>query len=308
MWRDLPAELKVKILQYLPFRSLMRFMLLSRESFLLASKARIKMERIQLEAKRANAVFPVNNMCLIVLRNIPGSYEEYKFNFFPDSMGGCIVQRSGARSVHYDQDYEFTAIEILFHFTDFLNVQFLEIILHFLTPGVAHALKMFSTSTLLAERFKLVTSDSSIIHKLLPYVGRNTFSIEITGAPSTEFFDYEVVQTVQDLHVYQKAELFDEQLSRLQATSLSISSPHINSFSINGLITQWLRGERTIVCMRFCTTKMFLWDILLEGIDPAKIEDVDVPGEFDITKSLHSGHGNLRIRNSGGYCELKYYS
>ncbi|CAJ0593374.1 unnamed protein product [Cylicocyclus nassatus] len=313
VWGDLPAELKVETLRYLPLTSLMQFMMLSKESFLLVKKVKIKVENIRIAGKtiritRAHQVPLDNSMRLRIMCKVSGSSEVCELKFAPDDMGGCFVQRSGVRDLHYDQDYESTALQTLFHFSRFLDVRTLEIVQRILTPGIAHALDKLSTSTLLAQRFRLVTCDSSIISKLLPCLPLHTSSIVLTNAsPDTDFFDHEVIRTVQELHVYSESELFDEQLRRLQATSLNLYSSHITSSSINALITQWLKGERVIACMSFCIDRVLQWDDLLKGVDPAIIEDVH--GEAHISrKLLHSRHGNLLVANLVKYCELKYCS
>ncbi|CAJ0593386.1 unnamed protein product [Cylicocyclus nassatus] len=62
-WSELPSELKIKILRYTSFHTVMRFMLLSKESYALASRTKLRIDYIQIsEPERRGTISVTSGM------------------------------------------------------------------------------------------------------------------------------------------------------------------------------------------------------------------------------------------------------
>ncbi|RCN28673.1 F-box domain protein, partial [Ancylostoma caninum] len=145
-WSELPYVLKIKILQYLPYPTIRRFMFLSKECYLLASNAKMQAKVVRLhEQSYRMEMFNIpgekNRLDLVVhwmppdkqlLRN---AHKEYRLSFAEDPNGGCYVEKirsrkgrvSVTRGMHYDEDTYTTAMRVLFCIARFMDILSVEI-------------------------------------------------------------------------------------------------------------------------------------------------------------------------------------
>ncbi|CAJ0593372.1 unnamed protein product [Cylicocyclus nassatus] len=319
-WHDLPVDLKLAILRHLPFTTLMRFMCLSKECYSLASRAKAKVERVMYWYRSHTLGFePPCVHVSITWESVSGfGYDGYVVEIYEHGTTQSVLRRLRGAQIRYDQDFESVAVRLLVHYTKILNVRIVLINQSVMTPGFARALRgQLSTSTLQAKRFGLSTEDGSLISVLLPYLPFHSSSILISNLNhdnvtlGTDIFDHEAIRTAQEFFSSTfKADIYDEQLGKLQASNLGVRSPHITSHSINELILEWFRGERQIAYFRISTDKLLQWDDLLNGANAADVKSVvDAIGGSGVGEVLlHSKYGNLFVRMSAHFCELRRVS
>ncbi|CAJ0593673.1 unnamed protein product [Cylicocyclus nassatus] len=311
-WHDLPAELKVEVLRYLPFQSIMRFMLLSRESYFLASQAKIKVFKVQYRGR---------NQCHILsiawAKHEKESYSWYEVEILQNSAEGSVIIDSKGRRIYCENDADSVGMQVLFHYTKLFDVQDVEIEELVMSSGLYCMLHgQLDGLTLHAKRFTLSTNDNQLISSLIPFLPSHLSSIVIytvhlslnviTTTISSDVFEHEAVRTARELNTESfSADLSDKQICNLKASTLCVSSPHITSRSINQMILQWFKGEREINLIAISTNGDLSWSQLLNEIDPERIQAGSPHGNPDVVaKVLHSDHGNIYIAVCDNYCEM----
>ncbi|CAJ0600342.1 unnamed protein product [Cylicocyclus nassatus] len=293
----------------------MRFMFLSKESHLLALQAKVRVERVIYESLRNGSQSYIDLSVEWSSHRGFGCDNFYKLKIFPKKGGGCVIHHRGGLSIDYEQDIESVGMQLLFHYTKLLDIEFLGIELCVISPGFVHMLReQLSGLTLQANNFSLCIDDNLVILSLIPLIKNHSSSILFSNLEDgvlptlvSEVFDYESVRITRNLSV-NKADLFDEQLCNLQASRLFVSSPHITSHSINYLIRQWFAGEREISLINITINKPLDWDELFNGIDPSNITLLGI-GNLG-AGGIHDGklnfdHGVLSVFLCGTGCILK---
>ncbi|CAJ0593695.1 unnamed protein product [Cylicocyclus nassatus] len=318
-WHDLPAEMKVAVLRYLPFHSLMRFMLLSRESYFLASQAKITVFVFKVHYEK-------KNQCLVLSiawakhgeESYDWCYSWYEVKILQRSAGGSVIIHKKDRRIYCEHDADSVGMQVLFHYTKLFDVQDVEIEDLVMSSGLYCMLHgQLNGLTLHAKRFTLCIGDNQLISSLVPFLPSFS-SIIITYAfkngilttISSDVFDHEAIRTAQYLDTTDfSADLSDKQICNLKASGLHVYSPHITSRSINRMIHQWFKGEREIDFIEIDTDGDLSWNQLLNEIDPRRIQPGREHGYQDygdmVAKVLHSDHdGDIYIAVCDNHCEL----
>ncbi|KAL6729758.1 hypothetical protein Aduo_000786 [Ancylostoma duodenale] len=333
-WCELPDVLKIKILQYLPYPTIRRFMLLSKECYMLASKAKIQAEVVRLREQSYRMEMGIpgekNRMDLVVCWMPPdkqllrGAHKKYRLSFAEDPSGGCYVEKirkrkgrvSVTRGMHYDEDTCTTAMRVLFCLARFLDILSVEIQLCSLYPQIERVLKEEpSSTTLCSNTFEIHTEDRSLIPMLLRFLRPKCRFVIYSGLTSdkmflqTPFFDSDVVRAARDLYIHVETRITDSQITKLQAPVLRINSPYISAWSVNKLILQWMEGKREIIFVQVRATRDLPRNEVFQGIDPAAlITGTEASDGRDYDPSLYtlvrSNRGDLLVYLDTDYCNL----
>ncbi|EYC26104.1 hypothetical protein Y032_0011g1562 [Ancylostoma ceylanicum] len=336
-WSDLPCVLKIKILQYLPYPTIRHFMLLSKESYILASKAKIQAESVRFrEQSYRTEMFGMpgekNRLDLVVCWMPPdkqllrSAHKKYRLSFAEDPNGGCYVEKirkkkgrvSVTRGVHYDEDTYTTAMRVLLGIARFLDILTVEIQLRSLYPQIERVLKEEpSSTTLCSDTFDIRTEDRELVNMFIPFLRPKCrwviFSHGIVEPDriflQTPFFDSDVVRAARDMYIDVKTGITDSQMTKLEAPVLRISSPYLSAWSINKLILQWLEGKRKITFVHIRATRELPKNEVFRDIDPAVLlrggEASDGRGYDPALYTLvRSDHGDLVVYLDTDYCNL----
>ncbi|KIH58259.1 F-box domain protein [Ancylostoma duodenale] len=280
-WCELPDVLKIKILQYLPYPTIRRFMLLSKECYMLASKAKIQAEVVLLREQSYRMEMGIpgekNRMDLVVCWMPPdkqllrGAHKKYRLSFAEDPNGGCYVEKRKIAGLALGSGREKDVCQLREGCTTMKT--------HCsLYPQIERVLKEEpSSTTLCSNTFEIHTEDRSLIPMLLRFLRPKCRFVIYSGLTSdkmflqTPFFDSDVVRAARDLYIHVETRITDSQITKLQAPVLRINSPYISAWSVNKLILQWLEGKREIIFVQVRATRDLPRNEVFQGIDPAAL-------------------------------------
>ncbi|CAJ0593370.1 unnamed protein product [Cylicocyclus nassatus] len=317
-WSELPSELKIKILRYTSFHTVMRFMLLSKESYALASRTKLRIDYIQISEPERRGTLPYEGRVYISVFPILDHFAQLEANFAlqfsPNANfgGSYVAQQIGPREtpstkrLSYDEDYRFKAVQVLLQYAELFDLRAILVSMTSITPSTHELLqKQTMTSQVLTNYLELRTENRALVFDLVRLLPpRCTIVICPNGVVEpdifldSKFFDLDVVKLASDLRISVKSGLTDDQLVRLQANILRISSAYITSAGINRLILDWIAGKRKITDILVKTEKYLRSKEMFHGVAPANLDMIDESVEGGLQDPpfrfcLHSQFGNL---------------
>ncbi|KHJ92853.1 F-box domain protein [Oesophagostomum dentatum] len=298
-WNELPVEVKIQILQYLPFHTLRNFMFLSKDCLAVASNVKISVYGVYFQDKRCiyNTNISNEEASLIILvayehrwKN-PGNSckREYRIIFAGDENGGCFVRRlikrrrfkySKALIRYENETCGSAAFRVFLHLMRNLKSANVTIQKDSIYPEIERVLKEEPSSPPFScERFSVATEDRKLIPLLPKFLAPGcelSFSTSMAIYhdeifADTEFCSSELMRAAPRFETEALVGVTDEQLPYLQASMLSMNAPYITSKGINGMILaslfNWLDGKRKIVRIVLRQTQELKNEVVLDGVD-----------------------------------------
>ncbi|KAL6729821.1 hypothetical protein Aduo_000840 [Ancylostoma duodenale] len=293
-WSELPLQLKITILEYLPYPTLRSFMFLSKECLTLASKLKTEACALMLQHSSFQAVLKKNALDVVVYyippdaTSIPNSHRPYRLTFVEDEEGGCVVKRVRGKKGKFTRDgvrynnetHSSAAIRTFIQLSKGLKAEQLSVEVDAMDPGLERTLKEQSAGpTISCKSFLIRTLERALPPLLLPHLAPGC-KLQVYNYPiqepgdifiNTAFFDTDVMRAAPSFDTETYTGITDEQIALLQARRLYMRAPYVSSCGINKLLLQWLESKRIISGIGLIETKALNRDQVLEGVDPSKI-------------------------------------
>ncbi|RCN51393.1 F-box domain protein [Ancylostoma caninum] len=265
-WTELPVDVKIKILEYIPFPTLRNFMFLSKESYSLVTRLRTLVFNINF-SDMDNFDKVQNFVELAISWPRPGpptrmkTSKYYILHFVDNGKGGCfaerVIEKKGRKytcaGVRYNRSPRFVALSTLFHFSTYMDIRETYIGLSALNPEEEHILMAQPTTTLIAkDEFSITTGTSAIVSPFLrflqPGCRLKIYPLREQGEffLDTPFFDSAVVHASQAIYFHFNTGATDDQIVLFRGYDITMSVPNVTAKAVNRIILEWLEGKREI--------------------------------------------------------------
>ncbi|KAL6729576.1 hypothetical protein Aduo_000619 [Ancylostoma duodenale] len=328
-WNELPFDLRIKILEYIPFPTL-HFMFLSKKSFSLVTRMNTPIFYVHLSNRGIDQEFE-NFVKLSLSWPLPGKTKEEKYprmytlHFVDDGNGGCSVERIPekkgrrfpSRGVHYNRSARFTALATLFHFSTYLDIRAVLAELDSLDPEDEEVFIMQPKATKIArDKFYIATRASTLISSFLPFLEDGCPLVVLPLGQDihlgTSFFDSALVHSSRAIQIEVGNGVTDDQIVLFRAYDITMPAPNVTAKAINRMLLEWLERKRKINFIhlkRLCNVTKE--DILqnVEVVPWQKFVTMIHNGDWwngwaEKSAGLHNGTNFLIVLVDGGSCQL----
>ncbi|KHJ89366.1 F-box domain protein [Oesophagostomum dentatum] len=235
-WNDLPREMKLEILQYLPFPDIRNFAFLSKECLDLAAMLRPELDEMSIEA--------------LERRQTTTSKSKRSRRCFAELIGRCV-----SAVITLRRTWSADRFEYCIYFRDDQD-------------GVSSAWKYVRRNN---------SKDQSIWKKLCRSENETCCSaalrvfLHLMKFARIEEVDFKLVRAARVLQA-ETNNITDEELLSISAPMMWIYGSGVTSKGINGLIKQWLNGNRQIREVTITGTKIHVdANKVLGGLDTSVI-------------------------------------
>ncbi|RCN53117.1 F-box domain protein [Ancylostoma caninum] len=330
-WNELPFDLRIKILEYIPFPTLRNFMFLSKESFLLVTRMNTPMFYVNLSNRGLIKEFE-NFVELSLSWSLHGRYEEEKYSrmytlrFVEDENGCCFVERAPekkrrrripSRGVHYNRSARFTALATLFHFSTYLDIRAVFAELDSLDPKDGEVFTMQPETTKIAkDKFYIATRASTMISSFLPFLEDGCPLVVLPLGKEiflgTSFFDSALVHSSRKIQIEAQNGVTDDQIVLFQAYDITMPAPNVTAKAINRLLLEWLEGKRKINFIHLKGLRNITKEDILQNIEVVPWQQFVTMihngdwwnGWAEKSAGLHNGTNFLIVLVNEGSCQL----
>ncbi|EYC02996.1 hypothetical protein Y032_0096g2887 [Ancylostoma ceylanicum] len=265
-WPKLPTDLKIKILEYIPFPTLRNFMFLSKDSYSLVTRLKTLVFNVSLsDIDNFDRIQNFVELSISWIRDGPPTKmtcpRYYILHFVEDQRGGCFVERviekKGRKytyaGVRYNHSPRLVALATLFHFSTYMDIRETAMGLSALDPEEEHLLNVQPTTTVIAkDEFCIRAGASAIVSSFLRFL-RPGCRLRVYPLREqkgffldTRFFDSVVVHASPAIDFDFTTGATDDQIVLFQCYDITMCVPNVTAKAINRIILEWLEGKREI--------------------------------------------------------------
>ncbi|KHJ92450.1 F-box domain protein [Oesophagostomum dentatum] len=187
-WNDLPNDIKILILQRLPFTTLRHFLFLSRESYLLATSFKSNAVCVRLtESDYAREMLNVSEsdgavhltvVCMAKSMDENLEDDTLSLSFTNSEEGHCCVERKYVhegktftkQGVRYAQNPRSACLEVLLNFIKLLNIESVRIVMRTLTAELESVFADYQPMVIKCRTLGILTEEPKLANSLLRYV------------------------------------------------------------------------------------------------------------------------------------------